>query len=329
MVLYLNIIISHNNNKCKKAFIIIKSSFLLDKIYFYCIIDTDVIGDVVEAADKFVDASGEVTTTIPKDGDGFVTMKDENGIEIGMSLPKDLNTEEGIATDNGTVVYQSDESADVCVQSITKAAQDGITLDSVRELVLIKDKEAPKEYVFNFDLPEGYRLVTSEAYCAVINSATDFDEDNPDADPGFIYIVDGNDEIQAVVDVPWAKDANGNDVKTDYTIKGLTLVQHVDFNENNVFPIVADPTTSKKVHVGTSSGTKYNSKKTKKLTYTIKTYKFYKKAEHSTTWRYNYTEYHWSWTGYKKSGGDWVKDKSRSGVDRVHNDPQSFMESYF
>ena len=56
---------------------------------------------------------------------------------------------------------------------------------------------------------------------------------------------------------------------------------------------------------------------------------FYKKAEHSTTWRYNYTEYHWSWTGYKKSGGNWVKDKSRSGVDRVHNDPQSFMESYF
>lgn len=202
-------------------------------------IDTGETGSVIETTEAFVDDSGDVTTTIPKDGNAFVTMKDEEGVEIGMSLPEELDTEEGIATDSGTVVYQSDDSADVCVQSITDE-QDGITIDGVRELVIIKDMDAPKEYTFNFDLPDGYSLITSEEYCERHNKTI---KEKIQVETGGIYIVDREDEIQAVIDAPWAKDANGDAVETNYTINELTLTQHIVINENSRFPIVADPTS--------------------------------------------------------------------------------------
>ncbi|XRG78987.1 hypothetical protein V5E38_01290 [Rossellomorea sp. GAMAL-10_SWC] len=47
--------------------------------------------------------------------------------------------------------------------------------------------------------------------------------------------------IQSVFSPAWAKDANGNSVPTKYTVDGNTLIQTVEFNENSVFPIIADP----------------------------------------------------------------------------------------
>ena len=128
-------------------------------------VEADEINEVVDAGNAFVDDSGDWITAIPKDGSDFVTMEDKNGVSIGMSLPKGIEIEDGVATDTGTVVYQTDESVDVCVQSV-KEEQDGIIIDGIRELVTIKDKDAPKKYSFNFDLPKGYSLVTSEEYCS-------------------------------------------------------------------------------------------------------------------------------------------------------------------
>ena len=196
--------------------------------------------EVVDAGNAFVDDSGDWITTIPKDGSDFVTMEDKNGVSIGMSLPKGIEIEDGVATDTGTVVYQTDESVDVCVQSV-KEEQDGIIIDGIRELVTIKDKDAPKKYSFNFDLPKGYSLVTSEEYCSRWNKKIESEDCKMEVEPGYVYIVDGSDEIQTVIDAPWARDANGNEVVTSYTIDGHTLFQYVEFNENSEFPIVADP----------------------------------------------------------------------------------------
>lgn len=44
----------------------------------------------------------------------------------------------------------------------------------------------------------------------------------------------------------WAKDANGIDVETRYSLNGNTITQVVEFDEHSAFPIVADPSASKK-----------------------------------------------------------------------------------
>ena len=97
-------------------------------------------------------------------------MENEDGIEIGMSLPEDLDIEDGILTTNGSVVYQTaNDSVDVCVQSVSEKRG------------------------------------------------------------GVIF------------DAPWAKDADGTEIKTVYSIDGNSLVQYVGFDENSAFPIVVDP----------------------------------------------------------------------------------------
>ena len=60
---------------------------------------------------------------------------------------------------------------------------------------------------------------------------------------GEVYIVDKDNEIVEVIGEAWAKDANGYDVETSYEVEGNKLIQNVEFDENSVFPIVADPET--------------------------------------------------------------------------------------
>lgn len=113
------------------------------------------------------------------------------------------------------------------------------------------------------------------------------------------------------------------------------LIAEKDYNDNTALGISSEATrpilrgtTSRKVLVSENKGTKYNKGKTRKIIYDIKIYKYYIKAEHSTQWHYNYEEYHWSFDGYEKVNGKWKKTLSDSGIDRIHNDPQSLMEYY-
>ncbi len=69
-----------------------------------------------------------------------------------------------------------------------------------------------------------------------------------------IYIVDKNNmyidtetgkellDIVAVIEPAWAKDANGKKIETSYKVNGNVLIQTVYFNDDSVFPVVADPT---------------------------------------------------------------------------------------
>lgn len=57
---------------------------------------------------------------------------------------------------------------------------------------------------------------------------------------GYFFIVE-NEEPVIRISAPWAKDALGNDVKTWFTTDGTTLTQHVEPDENTVYPIEADP----------------------------------------------------------------------------------------
>jgi hypothetical protein len=43
------------------------------------------------------------------------------------------------------------------------------------------------------------------------------------------------------VDAPWAYDADGNSVATEYVIDGMTLRQVVNPNDSTAYPVIADP----------------------------------------------------------------------------------------
>ncbi len=51
----------------------------------------------------------------------------------------------------------------------------------------------------------------------------------------------GGDFVLATINAPWAKDANGGDVETSFTLDGDTLRQVIAPDETTVFPVVADP----------------------------------------------------------------------------------------
>lgn len=130
-------------------------------------------------------------------------------------------------------------------------------------------------------------------------------------------------------------DSDNGDITYDTEIDSDTIITYYedtipDYNDMaaDSATIVLKGTTSKHELVNSERGTKYNDKKTKKIVYTIDTYKVSQKAEHSSTWHYDYTEYHWTFKGYTKKNGKWGKPSIQSGIDRVHNDPMSLLNYY-
>ncbi|MBT2229278.1 hypothetical protein [Nonomuraea sp. NEAU-A123] len=89
-----------------------------------------------------------------------------------------------------------------------------------RALTIIKDSSAPTEYRFPISAPEGSMLEVED-------------------DDGTVLIYN-NDFYLGEIDLPWAKDANGNAVPTSYRVEGMTLIQTVN-HTGAAYPVVADP----------------------------------------------------------------------------------------
>ena len=182
---------------------------------------------------------------VPKDGQNHISIQSEV-CDISMSLPDEVKKVKSIVSEKGTAIYNCvDEDMSVAVQAISDK-QMGVTIDSVRTMVTIENATAPRIYEFDFYLPDGCRLLKSE----------DYHGNNSDA--GYIYIVNDNNrmfdvesgtympELLGVIEPAWAIDANGNRLDIRHEISGKTLKQIVEFNDNSVFPIVANATTSTK-----------------------------------------------------------------------------------
>ncbi|WP_243291289.1 hypothetical protein [Bacillus sp. FJAT-47783] len=140
---------------------------------------------------------------------------------LGISLPSEHTDAKAIKTDNGTIVYDNSDS------SLALAVQP--TSEGVKSLIKIKNATAPKEYKFEIDVPEGSKLITAADYLG-----EEFDTKE-------VFIVNSENIITSLFSPAWAKDADGSDIPTYYKVEGKTLIQVVEFNEDNVFPIVADP----------------------------------------------------------------------------------------
>lgn len=157
-------------------------------------------------------AEGEENTVIaPASAAGAVLAVTGDSGNVSVGLPA-TSPSSGIKAGKGTVVYPgAAKGADLAVQP---------TSDGVRALVTINSASAAKEYRFDLGLPDG----------ATVSQLAD----------GRVLVTTGE-ELLASFDAPWAKDADGNAVPTDYRIENNALVQTVDFNNATRFPVVADP----------------------------------------------------------------------------------------
>lgn len=95
------------------------------------------------------------------------------------------------------------------------------TEKGTQSLISITGEEAPQEYRFAMDLPEGVSTSISAN--------------------GSIAITAASGETLGQVDAPWAYDANGVAVPTKFSLDGSVLVQTVQHTSSTVYPVVADP----------------------------------------------------------------------------------------
>lgn len=206
----------------------------------------DVNADVDTRGDNLRVGGEGLKLDIPKKGSDEITLETFDGNEFSIGLPKDVENTNAVVSEKGTIIYNEGDSVSIAVQAIQEK-QDGLTIEGVRNMTVINDANAPKEYEFKYNLPNGYELMTAEEYYGVENE-----------EKGWIYIVDKNNayidtesgeeylDIIAVIEPAWAKDAKGKRVNTSYKVSGNVLTQTVNFDKDNSFPIVADPTTSTK-----------------------------------------------------------------------------------
>jgi hypothetical protein len=152
---------------------------------------------------------------VPKDPAGGVGVQTPSGEEIGIGIPNADTAADATTTSAGTTVYpDSTTGTTTTVQSTT----DG----GIRQSFVITSKSSPSEYRIPVTVPNGFELRA--------NNDGSIDIVNPQS----------GDNLGRFAK-PWAKDADGTEVATSHRIDGNTIVQSVDVQNANRFPVVADP----------------------------------------------------------------------------------------
>ena len=148
-----------------------------------------------------------------------IRSEDDDAPDFSIGLP--VSDEVELSAENDSLVV-SDEYEEFAV---VVESGEGI----VRSSFVISDKDAPTEYKVVFDLPEGVHLR--------------FAEDLDGVRDGSIEAYEGDDVVMALT-LPWAVDANGNNVETHYELDGDAVTQVVDHRgiDGIAYPVVADPT---------------------------------------------------------------------------------------
>lgn len=188
---------------------------------------TDDISSNIEETNKYIAISdGENSTIkIPRDSSDPITLTPAYNEDQSFSITLPLESSNSDISNNGTVLYTNDNlSTSFAVQPIQDNGMEGI-----RSLITINDETASKDYVFNFNLEEGSKLVTDAEYLGEEYST------------GEIFVVNAQNIITGIIDKPWAYDSTGHKVSTNYKIEDNKLIQTINFDATTAFPIVADP----------------------------------------------------------------------------------------
>jgi hypothetical protein len=156
--------------------------------------------------------TGSAVVRIPRDVDGTVKIKGDDGSRVAVGLP-DTGSVGPVATAaDGTAVFEDAAGkVDIAVQPVAEGA---------RIATVINEASAPTEYVYPVNVPGGGGLAQQ-----------------PD---GSVTVIDADGNPLARVEIPWAKDSTGASVPTHFEVRGDRLVQVVE-HAGFVYPVVAGP----------------------------------------------------------------------------------------
>lgn len=164
-------------------------------------------GSLVEKTAK--DSSGHLRT----DEAGSVTLGSRSASRISIELPGVAGVE-GVATTSGVTVYRSREDPASVVVNPTETG--------VQVATVLASPDSPSRFTYRIDGPAGSSVVAD--------------------DGGGARVVDRDGETLAVIDAPWARDADGVSVPTRFELDGSSLTQVVDHRVGTyTYPITADP----------------------------------------------------------------------------------------
>lgn len=152
---------------------------------------------------------GEVTTSVPRDPDEPIVLEEGGGVELAVSLPLELDVADAVVADDGSIVY---EDAGGGADAVAQALADG----SVRIQTVTADSSGPHEFTYTFG-SDTRPMVNDDGSISLVR----------DHDGYAAYTV-------GEVDQPWAVDANGDSVSTEFRVVGYDLVQIVSPDDKAV-----------------------------------------------------------------------------------------------
>ena len=172
------------------------------------------VADAATSATDADSAAQTATVDISANPTHGVKLTTNGGGSLTIGLPNAKHGGKGTKTRDGAVVYSGrDGSANVVIP----------TTDGVQFLTTIESRYAPTSYAYPISLPQGGKVGLA-------------------VQGGGAVLYDAKGNLSAIVTAPWAKDADGKDVRTWFTTDGKTLTQHVAHKEQGVkYPVVADP----------------------------------------------------------------------------------------
>ncbi len=153
------------------------------------------------------------TADMPRDPNRAVLFTTANGAAIQVTVPAAAGIV-GSQIAPGVVAYAGLGASHTAVQATDNGG--------LRMMTVIDGPDAPEDYTYGVDLPSGGSVAI-----------------NPD---GTASVRAADSTAVAVVQAPWARDANGVSVPTSFSTDGRSLTQHISFRGRGVaYPVTADP----------------------------------------------------------------------------------------
>ncbi|MEU8944226.1 hypothetical protein [Streptomyces sp. NPDC048489] len=153
------------------------------------------------------------TVDVPKAASNGVKLKSSSE-QIAITMPNTSGTQTGTVTAPGIVSYPTASG------NVANAVQTDAN-GAVRFLTVLKDASAPEEFEYNLQLPEGSSITKEDNGSLKVTT------------PAGGY----------TIALPWAHDANGEHVWTQWFTDGESTIDLVvnHHGENLAYPITADP----------------------------------------------------------------------------------------
>lgn len=155
--------------------------------------------------------------------------------EVSVNLPC-KESARAILSNNGTAVYNVQESSYEMAVQVRENAFDDIKFKEFKTFMKINNRVAPSKYTFSYELPKGYIMMNIQEYAEQYASQQEKIElgDIEDA----IVIVDENKSIVYTIDAMQAEDSLGNKVNTHHILEGNEVTQIVELDDDTNFPVI-------------------------------------------------------------------------------------------